>query len=90
MIPERRQLEALTGPRTDAYRCRTVCESAYHHLEEQRLRVRRHAQSDADFAAINREIQLALGHLEKARGLAERKRVALPLVMEPEPLQAAA
>jgi hypothetical protein len=64
----------LDGPRTDAYRIRLVCESAYHHLDEQSLRARRNARDDAEFANINRELQLAMGHLRTARDLAAAKR----------------
>jgi hypothetical protein len=68
----------LDGPRTDAHRIRMVVESAYHHLDEQTLRARRNAAGDADFAAINRELQLAMGHLATARDLALAKRTAIP------------
>jgi hypothetical protein len=68
----------LDGPRTDAHRIRMVIESAYHHLDEQCLRARRNAAGDSDFAQINREIQLAMGHLATARNLAKDKRNAIP------------
>lgn len=68
------KLHRLDGAKTDAHRIRLVIESAYHHLDEQCLRARRNAAEDADFAAINRELQLAMRHLVAARNLAWTKR----------------
>jgi hypothetical protein len=67
----------LDGPRTDAHRIRQVIESAYHHLDEQCLRARRNAAADPDFASINRELHLAMGHLARARDMALAKRSAI-------------
>lgn len=72
-------LHPMIGPRTDAWRIRQVAESAFHHLEDLRLRARQHAGRDGEWAAINREIQLALTHLSNVRSMAEEKRRAIGL-----------
>ena len=75
-------LHPMTGPRTDAWRIRQVAESSFHHLEDLRLRARQHAGRDGEWAAINREIQLALTHLSNVRSMAEEKRRAIGLKAE--------